>query len=517
MMDIITQYLLSLSEEYQAFALGLNMKIEEGWSFNTVKGMVQVEELRMSNLSTSTSIAIDSEAVNAQYAKKTKSGNKKFAGKCHHCNIVGHKEVNCRKRIAEEKREKKGPFGGLAHALLASSDKNIARDSAMWVFDCGATHYMHPDKSLFASYQTLKTPIQIRGIKGGLSGIGVGTVTIMDDAGNAGRLDGTLHVPGLKSGLLSLTRAAIDKGWESQITPNGCTISSKNLRIHAPIGPDGLCRYKSTSSAVAAIAAAQQKAVHIDTWHERFCHGSKEAIQKLAGHVDGLDIVPTEIYEDAVCEGCISGKHHRLPFHPGLTRVTKPGERIHSDLCGEIQEKSLGHGVFFITFTDEFTRFRRVAILKNKKAATVASIFAEYKAWFEKQTGHNIKVIRTDQGTEFSGQMERILKNSGIEHEPTVAYSSQSNGISERANLTIMDMVRPMLHSSGLPLALWGEAVATACYVKNRMSTRGLPCGATPYEVLTGKKPRVDNLHAFGSVCYAHIPKKLRKKLDPKA
>jgi len=155
---------------------------------------------------------------------------------------------------------------------------------------------MHPDKSLFASYQTLKTPIQIRGIKGGLSGIGVGTVTIMDDAGNAGRLDGTLHVPGLKSGLLSLTRAAIDKGWESQITPNGCTISSKNLRIHAPIGPDGLCRYKSTSSAVAAIAAAQQKAVHIDTWHERFCHGSKEAIQKLAGHVDGLDIVPTEIY-----------------------------------------------------------------------------------------------------------------------------------------------------------------------------------------------------------------------------
>jgi len=51
----------------------------------------------MSNLSTSTSIAIDSEAVNVQYAKKTKSGNKKFAGKCHHCNIVGHKEVNCRK------------------------------------------------------------------------------------------------------------------------------------------------------------------------------------------------------------------------------------------------------------------------------------------------------------------------------------------------------------------------------------------------------------------------------------
>jgi len=423
-------------------------------------------------------------------------------------------KINCPKRIEDEKREKSksaknghGAFGGLAYALLAATDDSVKKDPSIWIFDCGATHYMHPDKSLFVNYQTLKTPIHIGGIKGGLSAIGAGLVPIADNTGNIGSLEGTLHVPGLKNGLLSLNRAAMENGWISQIDPSRCTISSKDFRIHTPIGPDGLCRYKSLTPS-AAIATAEKRGIHIDRWHERFCHGSKRAIHELVGHVDGLNILVTdqdESLDESICEGCVSGKHHRLPFHSGETQVTEPGERIHCDLCGEIQVKSLGNGVFVATFTDEFTRYRRIAILEDKKAATVARAFDQYKAWFENQTGHEIKVIRTDEGTEFSGQMELLLKGSGIEHETTAAYSSQSNGISERANRTIMDMVCPMLHSSGLPLSLWGEAVATACYVKNRMSTRSLPCGTTPYEALTGKKPRVDHLRAFGSVCYAHI------------
>jgi len=165
------------------------------------------------------------------------------------------------------------------------------------------------------------------------------------------------------------------------------------------------------------------------------------------------------------------------------------------------------------TFTDQLTKIRRIAILENKKAATVAGAFMEFKAWFETQSGYKIKVLRTDEGTEFAGEMGELLKNAGIEHEVTAAYTSKSNGVAERANRTIMDMVRPMLHASGLPLSLWGEAAHTACYLKNRMLTRGLP-GITPYEAFTGRKPKVAHLRIFGSACHVHVPPKLRKKLD---
>ena len=308
----------------------------------------------------------------------------------------------------------------------------------------------------------------------------------------------------------------------STISPDGCTIrsSSSKLRTHSPIGPDGLCRYKSDTSASAATANASHGGIHIDTWHERFCHGSNDAIRKLVGHVNGLEISEVDHSNKEAappCEGCISGKHHQLPFHPSTTKATRPGERIYCDLCGRIEVKSLGNGLYFAIFTDEFTRLRRVAILSNKTSKTVVKAFKEYMAWFERQSGFKIKALHTDEGSEFEGKMDLLLTEIGIEHETTVGYSSQSNGMAERTNRTLLDMVYPMLFSSGLPLPLWGEAIVTACYVKNRMATQAIPSGKTLYEMFTGRKPNVGHLRAFGSVVYAHIPKKLRKKLQIKS
>jgi hypothetical protein len=60
-----------------------------------------------------------------------------------------------------------------------------------------------------------------------------------------------------------------------------------------------------------------------------------------------------------------------------------------------------------------------------------------------------------------------------------------------------------MLHASGLPENLWGKAVIYAVYLKNRMS----PCtleGKIPFEMLTGKKPNIVNLHEFGTKVWVH-------------
>src|SRR5947207_1247534 len=93
-MDVITQYLLSLSEEYEAFAQALSLKLEDTWTFNSVKGMVRVEAQRQAN--TVTDVVPnkpDPQSAKAHYAKgKNGGGGKKgkFMGKCYHCDVIGH-------------------------------------------------------------------------------------------------------------------------------------------------------------------------------------------------------------------------------------------------------------------------------------------------------------------------------------------------------------------------------------------------------------------------------------------
>jgi hypothetical protein len=113
--------------------------------------------------------------------------------------------------------------------------------------------------------------------------------------------------------------------------------------------------------------------------------------------------------------------------------------------------------------------------------------------------------------------MIKYVKSEGIEHNPTAAHSPQSNGVAERMNRTLFDMVCPMLDGSRAPLRLWAEAILTACHIRNRLPTSSLG-GKTPYEAWTGRKPRVGHLRKFGCTVYRHILKKSgRRKLDTKS
>ena len=62
-----------------------------------------------------------------------------------------------------------------------------------------------------------------------------------------------------------------------------------------------------------------------------------------------------------------------------------------------------------------------------------------------------------------------------------------------------------MLHSSGLPKFLWGEAINHAVYLKNRTGTKALE-GKTPYEVFYNVKPNLKGLLEFGALVWVHNP-----------
>ena len=95
---------------------------------------------------------------------------------------------------------------------------------------------------------------------------------------------------------------------------------------------------------------------------------------------------------------------------------------------------------------------------------------------------------------------------NGISHQLAVWKTPEQNGVAEGFNRAIVDMVRAMLSDSGLAKQFWSEAMATACYLRNRSSTTAVK-GMTPNEALCGDKPCVQNLKIFGCDTYSHVPK----------
>ena len=80
-----------------------------------------------------------------------------------------------------------------------------------------------------------------------------------------------------------------------------------------------------------------------------------------------------------------------------------------------------------------------------------------------------------------------------------------------------MEMVDPIMACARAPVKLWGEAVKTACYIKNRIPTHSLEGNKTPHEVWAREVPLISHIRKFGCLVYRHIPKKTRRKLEHKA
>ncbi|GJV42778.1 retrovirus-related pol polyprotein from transposon TNT 1-94 [Tanacetum coccineum] len=128
-----------------------------------------------------------------------------------------------------------------------------------------------------------------------------------------------------------------------------------------------------------------------------------------------------------------------------------------------------------------------------------------------------VRQIRTDNGTEFVNQtLREYYEKVGISHETSVARSPQQISIIERCNHTLIEVARTMLIYAKAQLFLWTEAVATACYTRNRSIVR-LCHGKTPYELLHDKLPDLSFFYVFGALCYSKNNSENLGKLQPKA
>ena len=120
------------------------------------------------------------------------------------------------------------------------------------------------------------------------------------------------------------------------------------------------------------------------------------------------------------------------------------------------------------------------------------------------QKGTRIKRLHSDRRGEYlSGPFDDHLAKAGTLRNLTMHDTPEHNGVSERLNRTLLEKVHAMLHSSGLPKFLWGEAVKHAVYLKNRTPTIALD-EQMQFEAFFGKKPNFKGLQEFGAKVWVH-------------
>jgi transposase InsO family protein len=148
-----------------------------------------------------------------------------------------------------------------------------------------------------------------------------------------------------------------------------------------------------------------------------------------------------------------------------MKRARHKLDLVHSDVCGPFPF-SIGGMHYFITFTDDHTCKVYLYFMRRKSEAYKK--FREFKVEVELQTRRKIKVIRTDNGGEYtSNEFEGYLRNLGIIHEKTVPHTPEQNGLSEILNHVIVEHSRYMLFEANLSARFWEEAVRTVVYLMN--------------------------------------------------
>ncbi|GJR55962.1 retrotransposon protein, putative, ty1-copia subclass [Tanacetum coccineum] len=241
-------------------------------------------------------------------------------------------------------------------------------------------------------------------------------------------------------------------------------------------------------------------------WHCRLGHISKKRIEKLQH--DGL-LNSTDLRAFEKCVPCMSGKMARKPYTHQVERAKDLLGLIHTDVCGPFKITSRQGASYFVTFTDDFSRYGYVYLLKHKHE--VFETFKVFQKEVENQLGKTIKSLRSDRGGEYMSQeFLDHLKDHGIIAHRTPPYTPQHNGVSERRNRTLLDMVRSMMSQTTLPKSFWDYALETAARILNMVPTKKVE--KTPYEVWHGQAPKLSYLKVWG--CEALVKRDTLTKPD---
>lgn len=308
---------------------------------------------------------------------------------------------------------------------------------------------------------------------------------------------------------------------------------------------------KSTISATTAdpqgsvVIHSLSDAAKFELWHQRCAHRGRKTLENLHKHAIGVPKLRGNAFWK--CPSCLPSKlctkidhsksdrqstktdengGHEKPKHDEEDDIflpnARPGQHFHMDF-GFVRGKGFDEKDYdgrtitsidgfnsYLLVIDRATRYTWTFLTKTKDPPIMMAqaVLSKFKS------DHPHKTVRTDQGRELgkSSEFRTMIAKEGFHLELTGADASNQNGIAERPNRTLGEMMRCMLHGADLGPGYWSYALLHATYIMNRMPHSSL--NKSPYEALTGSKPNLTRLRVFGSRVCARKTGKRPYKLD---
>ncbi|GKC30918.1 retrotransposon protein, putative, ty1-copia subclass [Tanacetum coccineum] len=238
------------------------------------------------------------------------------------------------------------------------------------------------------------------------------------------------YAPSITRGIILVSRL-YDNGFVNCFVDNAISVSRNNLVYFSDVPRDGIFEIDlsdSNTNDSSMYAVSKKAKLNLDSallWHCRLRHISKKRIKKLQH--DGL-LNSTDLRAFEKCVSCMSGKMARKPYTHQVERAKDLLGLIHTDVCGPFRTVSRQEASYFVTFTDDFSHYGYVYLLKHKHE--VFETFKVFQKEVEHQLGKTIKSLHSDHGGEYMSQeFLDHLKDHGIIAHRTPPYTPQHNGV----------------------------------------------------------------------------------------
>ncbi|GJT85138.1 retrotransposon protein, putative, ty1-copia subclass [Tanacetum coccineum] len=356
-----------------------------------------------------------------------KKVNPKKDQACHHYHVVGHWKRNCPLYLQELRtnKNKKAEHGAAASGNLFTIKLfNLTHKINSWVYDTGCGIHVCNTLQGFRVKRKLSYGEQYLHVGNRSQAVveAIGVFNLVLPSGLELLLNNCHYAPSIIRGVVSFS-CLLDLRFVHTVTSNGISVSLNGL----------------------------------------------------------LEKINDESYDK--CKSCISGKMTKKPFNDNIERAIDLLGLIRTDVCGPFRHVSRKGNSYFLTFTDDFSRYGYVYLLKHKHE--VFETFKVFKSEVELQLGKKIKALLSDRGGEYLSQEFKEY----------------------------LDMVRSMFNLTTQPLSFWDYALESAVRILNMVLTKKVD--NTPYEIWYGKVPNLSYLKVWG--CEAYVKHKSADKLQQRS
>jgi hypothetical protein len=324
----------------------------------------------------------------------------------------------------------------------------------IWWLDSGVNVHVCFDASLFPSYWVAWDSSVMMGNGSHVSVRSVGMVDLKLTLGKIVQLRNVQHVTSINKNLVSDSLLCRDD-FKVVLESNKFVVLKCGEFIGKGYVGGGLFRFlvsgfcnKSVNNICDGINESDAS-----VWHSRLCHLNFGSMSRLSS----LNLIPNlSIVKDSKWQSCVQFKQSRKPHKAAEEGHLAPLELIHSDIYEMNGVLTEGGQRYFMIMIDDASRYCYVYLLKTKDEAL--NYFKTYKAKIENQLEKKIKCFRFDRGGEyFYNEFDLFYAEHGIIHERMSPYLPQSNGVVERKNHTLSELVNSILDTAGLSKAWRGR------------------------------------------------------------